>query len=390
MSDYYGTLGISRGATQDEIKKAYRKQALKYHPDKNPGDNEAEQRFKEISEAYEVLSNESKRNLYDQYGADALKGGGGGMGGMGGGPGGGFSSMEEALRTFMGAFGGGGGGGGGDSMFNSFFGFESDPQSASMRQGNSKKINLTISFTEAILGTKKEASVATNITCSSCDGSGASSPSKVKTCNQCGGAGQVHQTRGFFSMTTACPACHGKGKTISDPCNNCRGLGRTREKQRVQINVPAGVDNGMRLRLAGYGDAGEGGGPPGDLYVYISVSPHEIFEREGDNVLIELPISFSEAALGVKKEMPTPSGGTARITIPEGTQHSKTFRVRGEGAPNVHGSGKGDLLVLVAVETPIGLSEEQKQLLSEFAKLEGSHNSPRKRTFFDKIKGLFA
>ena len=388
MSDYYGTLGISRGATPDEIKKAYRKQALKFHPDKNPGDSEAEQRFKEISEAYEVLSDESKRNLYDQYGADALKGGGG-MGGPPGGAGG-FSSMEEALRTFMGAFGGGGGGGGGDSMFNSFFGFESDPSSASVRQGNSKKINLTISFTEAIRGTKKEASVATNITCNNCDGSGASSPSHVKTCPQCGGAGQVHQTRGFFSMTTACPACHGKGKTITDGCKNCRGLGRTREKQHVQINIPPGVDNGMRLRLSGYGDAGEGGGPPGDLYVYISVSSHEIFERDGDDVLLELPISFSEAALGCKKEMPTPSGGIARITIPEGTQHSKTFRVRGEGAPNVHGSGKGDLLVQVAVETPVGLSEEQKKLLIEFGKLEGSHNSPRKRTFLDKLKGIFA
>lgn len=382
MTDYYGALGISRGAAQDEIKKAYRKQALKYHPDKNQGDKEAEQRFKEISEAYEVLSDESKRNLYDQYGADALKGAGG-MGGAA--PGGGFSSMEEALRTFMGAFGGGGG----DSRFNSFFGFESDPSSAAVRQGASKKINLTISFTEAVRGAKKEASIATYTTCNSCKGSGASSPSNVKTCQQCGGAGQVHQTRGFFSMTTVCPACHGKGKTITDLCKNCRGVGRLREKQHVQINIPPGVDSGMRLRLSGYGDAGEGGGPPGDLYVYISVSPHEIFERDGDNVLIELPISFSEAALGTKKEIPTPSGSTARITIPEGTQNGKAFRVRGEGASNVHGSGKGDLLVHVAIETPVSLSDKQKELLAEFSKLAGTHNSPRQRTFFDKLKGLF-
>lgn len=389
MSDYYNILGISKGASADEIKKAYRKQALKYHPDKNPGDKEAEQRFKEISEAYDVLSDDQKRSVYDQYGADALKGGFG-PGGPGGG--GGFSSMEEALRTFMGAFGGGGGGraGGGDSIFDSFFGFDSDPRSAGMRQGASKKMNLTITFEEAIKGVEKKASITTNINCSSCNGSGAARADAIKTCSQCGGAGQVHQTRGFFSMTTVCPTCHGQGKQITDPCSNCKGSGRERQKRKVDIKIPAGIDNGMRLRLAGYGDAGEGGGPAGDLYVYISVKPHDLFEREGDDVILELPITFSEAALGSKKEMPTPSGTTARITIPEGTQNGKTFRVRGEGAPNVHGGGKGDLLVQVVVETPVGLSDEQKKLLEEFSNLEGSHNSPRKRTFFDKVKSLFA
>lgn len=386
MSDYYGTLGISKGASQDEIKKAYRKQALKYHPDKNPGDKDAEQKFKEISEAYEVLSDEQKRQMYDQYGPDALKAGmGGGPGGMGGG----FSSMEEALHTFMNAFGGGRSDGG-DSIFDSFFGFDSDPASAGMRQGASKKMNLSISFEEAMKGTEKEASIATYDNCATCNGSGAASPNGVKTCSQCGGAGQVHQTRGFFSMTTACPACHGEGQVITDPCKTCRGTGREKKKRTVKINVPPGVDSGMRLRMAGYGDAGEGGGPPGDLYVYITVKPHEIFSREGDDVIIELPVTFSEAALGTKKEMPTPIGGSARISIPEGTQNGKSFRVRGEGAPNVHGSGKGDLLVQVVVETPVGLSDKQKKLLSDFQKLEGDHNSPRKRTFFDKVKSLFS
>ncbi len=385
MSDFYSILGVSQGASKDEVKKAYRKQALKYHPDKNPGDKEAEQKFKEISEAYEVLSDDQKKQMYDQYGPDALKAG------MGGAPGGagGFSSMEEALRTFMGAFGGGGGGGG-DSIFDSFFGFDSDPRASSMRQGASKKMNLAISFEEAIKGTKKEATITNYDNCSSCGGTGAKNPNAVKTCSQCGGAGQVHQTRGFFSMSTVCPGCHGQGQTITDPCSTCKGSGREKKKQTIQIKVPPGVDSGMRLRMGGYGDAGEGGGPPGDLYVYITVKRHEIFQREGDDIVIELPITFSEAALGCKKEMPTPAGSKSRIVIPEGTQHGKVFRVRGEGAPNVHGGGKGDLLVQTIIETPVGLTEKQKGILQDFAKLEGSHNSPRKRTFFDKVKGLFS
>jgi len=386
MSDFYNVLGVSREASQDEIKKSYRKQALKYHPDKNPGDKEAEQKFKEISEAYEVLSDENKRGIYDQYGADALKGG---MGGGPGGPGGaGFASMEEALRTFMGAFGGGGGGGGGG--FESFFGFDSDPRSAGMRQGTSKKMNLTVSFEEAMNGVEKEAVISRYSTCTSCEGSGAKDPSAIKTCSHCDGAGQVHQSRGFFSMSSVCPSCHGQGKQITDPCTTCRGSGQTKEKQEIQILVPAGIDNGMRLRMGGYGDAGEGGGPPGDLYVYISVKSHDIFERDGDDVIIELPVTFSEAALGAKKEMPTPTGGKVRISIPEGTQNGKVLRVRSEGAPNVHGSGKGDLLVQIIVETPVGLSDKQKGLLKDFSKLEGSHNSPRRRTFLDKLKGIFA
>lgn len=388
MSDYYNTLGIAKGASQDEIKKAYRKQALKYHPDKNPGDKEAEKNFKKISEAYEILSDDQKRRMYDQYGPDAFKGG---MGGAGPGAGG-FSSMEEALRTFMGAFGGGGGQqghGGGDSLFDSFFGFDTDPSTAGMRQGASKKMNLSISFEEAIRGVEKEAAITNYINCPTCDGSGAANPNAVKTCSQCGGAGQVNQTRGFFSMTTICPSCQGQGKRITDPCPTCRGTGREKKKQQIQIKIPAGVDSGMRLRMGGYGDAGEGGGPPGDLYVYLTVRPHEIFERDGDDILIELPISFTEAALGAKKELPTPTGGNARITIPEGTQSDKIFRVRGEGVPNVHGSGKGDLLVKVVIETPVGLSDKQKEILKNFSELEGSHNSPRSRTFFDKLKGFF-
>lgn len=384
MSNYYEVLGLARSATSDEIKKAYRKNALKYHPDRNPGDAEAEKKFKEISEAYEVLSDEKKRQIYDQYGADALKGAGG-MGGPGGHAG--FSSMEEALRTFMGAFGGGGGGG--ESIFDSFFGFESGGEEGE-RQGASKKMNLSISFEEAMQGVEKEVALNNYAPCSQCEGSGAASPSSVKKCSRCRGSGQIHQSRGFFSMTSVCPQCYGKGKTITDPCSECRGDGRVKKKQHIKIKVPPGVDTGMRLRMSGYGDAGEGGGPSGDLYVFISVEPHSVFQRDGDDILVELPLSFSEAALGCKKELPTAHGSSCRISIPEGVQSGKVLRVKNEGAPNVHGRGRGDMLVKVIVETPINLNEKQKELLRQFGELEKEQNSPRKRSFLDKIKVFFS
>lgn len=384
MSDYYNVLGVSRSATPDEIKKAYRKNALKYHPDKNPGDAAAEKKFKEISEAYEVLSDSNKKQIYDQYGADALRGGmGGGPGGMGGA--GGFSSTEEALRTFMNAFGGGGGG----SIFESMFGFESGEGGGGAQQGASKKMNLTISFEEAILGTEKEASINNYATCESCDGSGAASAAAIKKCSRCNGSGVLQQNRGFFSMSAPCNSCGGQGKTISDPCKTCRGEGRQKKKQNIKIKVPAGIDNGMRLRLGGHGDAGPAGGPPGDLYVYINVEPHAVFQRDGDDVIIELPLSFTEVALGTKKEIPSPQGGTVRVDIPEGTQPDKVLRVRGKGAPNVHGQGNGDLLIKLALETPVRLSDKQKQLLKSFAELETEANSPRKKNFFDKVKSFF-
>ncbi|MGR3912698.1 MAG: molecular chaperone DnaJ [Candidatus Rhabdochlamydia sp.] len=380
MTDYYATLGISKTATADEIKKAYRKNALKYHPDKNQGDPSAEKQFKQISEAYEVLSDPQKKQIYDQYGAEALQGN---MGG-GGYSSGGFSSMEEALRTFMGAFGGGGGGGG----FESIFGFESS-ESSSAQQGSSKKMNLNISFEESIKGVEKEASITNYQTCDSCHGSGAASSSAIKKCTQCKGSGTVHQSRGFFSMSSPCPSCQGRGKTITDRCKGCLGQGRVKKKQTISIKVPAGIDNGMRMRMGGYGDAGIDGGPAGDLYIYVNVEPHPVFKRDGDNVIIELPISFTEAALGTKKEIPSPHGKSMKIEIPEGTQPGHTLRIRGKGAPNVHAQGIGDLLVHISVETPIRLSEKQKELLEKFSHLEVEDNSPRKKGFFDKVKAFF-
>ncbi len=379
-ADYYQTLGVAKNASAEEIKKAYRKSALKYHPDKNQGDKGAASKFKEISEAYEVLSDEKKRQIYDQYGADAL------AGGMpGGGAGGGFSSMEDALRTFMGAFGGGGQ----ESIFETFFGFDTEGGQGRAREGASKKMNLTLSFEEAIRGTEKEVAITRQVPCDTCNGLGAASPSGISSCGHCGGSGQIHQTRGFFSMTTVCPSCQGQGQIIKNPCPSCRGAGRIKAKETIQIKVPPGVDSGMRLRMDGYGDAGAGGGPSGDLYVYINVTPHEIFQREGDDVLIEVPLAFTEAALGCKKEIPTPMGGTARIVIPEGTQTGKVFRVRGGGVKNVNKQGQGDLHVRVSIETPVDLSDKQKALLESFAELETAQNSPRKRTFFDKLKSFF-
>ncbi len=382
MTDFYQILGVSKQATKEELKKAYRKKAIQYHPDKNQGNEDAAKKFKEISEAYEVLNDDQKRQIYDQYGKEGLSGG---MGGQGFGGGQGFSSMEEALRTFMGAFGGRGGG---SSGFDSFF-TGGDGRSGGAFQGASKKLTINISFEDSAKGIEKEASIANYSTCSSCSGSGAKSSGDIKTCSTCAGQGQVHQSRGFFSMATTCPKCHGSGKMITNPCQKCHGSGKTKEKQIIKIPIPAGVDDGMRLKMAGYGDAGEGGGPPGDLYVYIRVKPHDLFQRDGDDLLLQLPISFTDATLGCKKEIPTLLSKSCKLTIPSGTQNGKLLRVKGEGIPNVHGHGKGDLIVQISVETPVHLSDKQKKLLEEFSALETPNNSPKKKSFLDRIKVFF-
>jgi molecular chaperone DnaJ len=388
MADYYEILDVSKSASADEIKKAYRKKALQFHPDKNPGNKEAESHFKEISEAYEVLSDDKKRQLYDRYGKDGVQGGGFG----GGHPGAqGFSSMDEALRTFMGAFGGMGGG---ESIFESYFGgggggFGGGSNSR-VRQGASKRVNITVSFEEAAKGVDKELAITNYITCATCQGKGTPNSSGIKKCTRCRGLGQVNEQRGFFSMSMACPQCNGEGQIITDPCKDCHGEGLVKEKQHVKVHIPAGVDSGMRLKMSGYGDAGYGGGPAGDLFVFIKVEKHQMFEREGNDVMIDLPISFSEAALGCKKEVPSVIHHTCRLTIPEGTQNGKIFRIKGEGFPNVHGQGKGDFLVRIFVETPTKLTSRQKELLEEYSKLEGPANLPKRGGFLDKLKSLFA
>ncbi len=380
MSDYYQILGVGRSASADEIKKAYRKLALKYHPDKNPNDKTAEAKFKEISEAYESLSDPQKREMYDRYGKEGMQGFASAQGGQG------FSSMEDALRTFMGAFGGGGEGG----MFDSFFNFGGGGGSTGRRQGAGKKIHINLTFEEAAKGVEKEALISGYRHCSRCSGSGAANPDAIKTCTHCNGSGQLFQSRGFFSMSTTCSACHGNGQVITDRCKECHGQGRIKEKEKVKIKIPAGVDSGMTLKMPGYGDSGENGGPPGDLYVEIYVKPHDFFQRNGNDILLDLPVSFPEAALGCKKEIPTPLSGQVRITIPEGTQTGSTLRVRKEGLPNVHGQGTGDLLVRISIETPTHLSAKQKELLEEFSTLETPKNHPKKNGFLNKIKVFFS
>lgn len=383
MASYYDILEVSRTATAEEIKKAYRKKALQFHPDKNPGDVKAEKRFKEVSEAYEVLSDDKKRQIYDRHGKEGVQGAA--AGGMHG-----FSSMDEAMHTFMGAFGMGGG----ESIFDFFGGgggeFGGREGRSAGRQGASKRVNITISFEEAAKGIDKELAITNYVSCSSCKGSRANSSDGIKTCTKCGGRGQTFEQHGFFNMAAACSTCQGSGKIITDPCKTCRGEGVVKEKQHIKVHIPAGVDTGMRLKMAGYGDAGQGGGPSGDLFVFITVEPHPLFERQGNDILLDLPISFTEAALGCKKEVPSLFHQACRITVPEGTQNAKTFRVKGEGFPNVHGHGKGDLLVSIYVETPSGLSERQKELLKEFESLEGPNNQPKRKSFLDKIKDFFS
>jgi len=379
MTDYYAVLGVEHSATQAEIKKAYRKMALKFHPDKNQGDPAAEAKFKKVSEAYEVLSDENKRNIYNQYGEDGLKGAH-----MGGG--GGFSSMDEALRTFMGAFGGGS-----ESIFDSFFGFENNDSSQMRAQkGASKKVNITISFEESVKGTEKRIALQNLNNCEKCKGLGAVSSRDIKTCSSCNGNGQVFQSRGFFSMSSTCPQCHGSGKVITKACSSCHGAGKVKKKETVTIKIPPGVDNGMRLKMSGYGDDGESGGPSGDLYVYIQVEPNQAFQRDGDDVYVDLPLTFSEAALGSQKEIPSPHGKSCKINIPEGTQNGKLFKVRGQGVPNVHGQGTGDLLVRIHVETPIKLTKKQKDILNQFKELESDQNHPQKMGFLEKLKVFFS
>lgn len=382
--DYYTILGVSKTASQEEIKKAYRKLAVKYHPDKNPGDAEAEKRFKEVSEAYEVLSDSQKRESYDRFGKDGAFGGAGGFGGAR------MGNMDEALRTFMGAFGGGDGG-----FFEGLFGGLGEAfgvrGEAPSRQGGSKKVHVTLSFEEAARGVNKEFVISGYESCKECAGSGARSKQSVKNCDRCHGSGQVVQNRGFFSMATTCPECNGEGRVITNPCDACRGQGRVKGKRSVKVSIPAGVDTGMRIKVSGAGDAGMNGAPSGDLYVFVEVEPHPVFERHGDDLVLDLPIGFVDASLGMKKEIPTLlKEGTHLLNVPEGIQSGTILRVRGQGFPNVEGRGRGDLLVRVAVETPQRLSEDQKELLRQFASTEVAENFPKKRGFLDKIKGFFS
>ena len=387
--DYYELLGVKKDASDDDIKRAYRKLAVKYHPDKNPGDVEAEEHFKEITEAYEVLSDRQKRQKYDQFGHQAFGPGTGGGGAYGGG---GFEGidLEEALRTFMGAFGGGGGGGGG-SIFDDFFGGgggrrRSDRTAAN--RGNDLRFDLQIDFEEGVFGSHRDLTFSVMDECDRCKGSGAESGSKRETCPRCKGTGQSVSSNGFFHVRQACSACGGAGEILRNPCKECRGSGRVKARRTITVKIPPGVETGSRLRVAGKGENGVRGGPAGDLFVVIHVREHELFKRRDEDILIEIPVPYPTATLGGEIEVPT-IHGYAKLKIPAATESGKVFRMRGRGLKGVGSYGNGDQHVVVRVETPERLNSAQKKALQAFAELLTDSNHPESERLRKQAKRFY-
>ena len=378
--DYYEVLGVNKGASAEEIKKAYRKSAMKYHPDRNPGDKEAEEKFKEIGEAYEVLSDDQKRSRYDQFGfagVDPNYGAGAGAGG----------------NPFDGGFGGFGDFGDIGDIFGSFFGGGSRGQRRNgPRQGESVGVRLDLTFEEAAFGCEKEVEIRRIENCSACNGTG-SKDGVIETCQQCHGSGQVRTTQSFMGMTmqstVACPSCSGRGKMVKNPCSTCKGKSKVYRNPKIKVQVPAGIDAGQNLRVPGQGCVGVNGGPNGDVLAEIYIKKHPIFQRERNMVYCEVPITFTQAALGAQIQVPTLDGNVA-YDLPEGTQTGKTFTIRGKGIPVLHGGGRrGDHVFSVVVETPTKLSKEQKELLRQLDEGLDSKSSPKRKKFFDMVKDFF-
>jgi molecular chaperone DnaJ len=373
--DYYEVLGVNRDADAEDIRKSYRKLAVKYHPDKNPGDHTAEEKFKELGEAYEVLSEPQKRAAYDQYGHAAFdarqrasRGGGAG----------GFHDPFDIFREVFGA--------GGGSIFESFFG--GGGERSGPQRGDDLRYDLPITLEEAAAGCEKEISVSKLDRCETCGGSGGEKGSGVKTCQICGGRGQVMMSRGIFSIAQTCPQCRGQGRILEKPCKSCQGDGRQERTSKIKLKIPPGVDDGTRLRSSANGEAGFRGGPQGDLYVILHVQAHEIFQRDGDDLHCEVPVSFIQAALGAEIEVPTLEGKSV-VKIPAGTQSGAVFRVKGRGIKNLQGYGLGDLHARIQVEVPTLLTHEQKAKLQEFAALCDGQEAPMTKSFFEKAKKFF-
>ncbi len=374
--DYYEVLGVERGAAEADIKKAYRKLALKFHPDRNEGDAKAAEKFKEVAEAYEVLSDEGKRRIYDQHGHDGLKGRGFSGGGV---------DPRDIFEQFFGGAAGGGGGGLGD-LFEGFFG--GGAGRGGPRQGSHLRVGVRIPLKEAWAGTERTIALERHEHCGECAGSGAAKGTSPETCATCHGRGRVQRSQGFFMMQTACPTCRGAGRTIKTPCRECRGSGHVPQTRDIKVRIPRGVRAGSQLRIAGEGEPGERGAPRGDLFVVVDVEEHPLFVRDEDDLLCEIPIGYSQAALGAEIDVPT-LAGRAALKIPAGTPSGKVFRLRGQGMPSVHGHGSGDLLARVTVEVPRKLTARQRELLEELAQIEGESATSSRRSFLDKVKDLF-
>ncbi len=375
--DYYEILGASKGATAEELKKAYRQKAKELHPDRNADNPQAEAQFKEVNEAYDVLKDEQKKAAYDRFGHAAFENG---MGGGRGGPQGGFqqgdfaSAFSDVFEDLFGDFMGGRGGGGGGR--------------ARAQRGSDLRYNLRISLEEAWKGVQKTINVPTSVACDTCRGTGAEGGAEPVTCPTCSGMGKVRAQQGFFTVERTCPTCNGMGQTIKNPCKTCHGAGRVERERSLSVNIPPGVETGTRIRLAGEGEAGLRGGPQGDLYIFIEVKEHAIFQRDGVHLFCRVPISMPNAALGGEVEVPVIDGGRARVKVPAGAQSGKQMRLRGKGMPALRGAGTGDMVIELAVETPVNLTAKQKELLHEFEKLS-EENNPEGKSFFSKVKGFW-
>lgn len=373
--DYYDLLGVDRSADPAAIKSAFRKLAMKYHPDRNPGDEEAEKKFKEIGEAYEVLSDEQKKAAYDRFGHAAFQNGGmggaggGGMGGMGAG------AFSDIFEDIFGDFMGGGGGRG--------------RQRNSAQRGADLKYDLDVTLQEAFNGVEKEVSIPSSEACDVCEGSGAKPGTSPTVCGTCGGAGRVRAQQGFFTVERTCPTCQGQGEVIADPCTNCGGQGRVRKTRTLQVDVPAGVEDGTRIRLTGEGEAGLRGGPFGDLYMFVTVDEHDLFERDGPDLYCDVYVPMPTAALGGEVEVPTIEGGRVKIKIPEGSQSGTKFRLRSSGMTQLRRKTRGDMFVELRVEVPTNLSARQKELLREFSEAGGGEDCPKSNDFLGKAKDFW-
>ena len=369
--DYYDVLGVDKGASADQIKSAYRKQAVKYHPDKNKGDKTSEDKFKEASEAYHVLSNSERKQNYDNFGHAAFENGGGGRSGFGN-----FDFSNHFSDIFEDFFGEGFGGGGRRSR-------------RSNNRGSDLRYDLSISLEEAYTGKKQDIKFSTSEKCDTCSGSGSKPGHDAGSCSMCGGHGQVRSSQGFFTVQQTCPQCSGSGEMITNPCGSCGGQGKKQASKRLSVTIPKGVDDGTRIRLAGKGEAGSRGANNGDLYLFINVYSHDLFKRSEENLFFECPISIADAALGSSIEIPTIDGGKAKIKIPSGTQSGKQFRLKGKGMPLMRGSGTGDLYVQVNTEVPVSLNKEQKELLEKFREIENEKSNPSIKKFFQKAKSFW-